>query len=130
MFKLVAVILIAGVALLTAFQVTATADEEEATLVNPLIPGVASFMVPGTGQLMIGESDIALLHSLVSIGILVSGYWAVLSLQTTFPVWEITVIAELGWSAYSALDAYSSTRQLNRYQLAFRKLLNYMMLGG
>lgn len=129
MFKLVAAILIVGVAFLTVFQVTGISDEEEATLVNPLIPGLASFMVPGTGQLLIGDSDRALLHFFVDIGVIVSSYSTALASQTPFLVWEITSIAWLGWSAYSALNAYSSTRQLNRYQSALRQLLSYMVLG-
>ncbi|MCR4404541.1 MAG: hypothetical protein NUW06_04595 [Candidatus Acetothermia bacterium] len=130
MLKPLVLILIAGVIFFLTFQATGLAAEEEAGQVDPLIPGLASFIVPGTGQLLIGDSDKALVHAIIDLGVLAAGCSAALLFPVPLVVWEVTVVARLSLSTYSALDAYSSTRELNRYHAALSQLISYMVQEG
>ncbi len=77
----------------------ATAQPNEAW-----IPGIASFAIPGLGQLLNDQSDKAITHFLVDLGI-----WAVyLTTARILPPLAIAMpVALLGWRGYSAYDAYT-----------------------
>ncbi|NIR14830.1 MAG: hypothetical protein GWN86_13135, partial [Desulfobacterales bacterium] len=58
MLKRATAILMVGLVLLVAFQVMGAAQEEEqVTPKNPLLYGLASFVIPGAGQFLNGETN-------------------------------------------------------------------------
>jgi hypothetical protein len=68
------------------------------------IPGLASFVLPGLGQLLNDQMDKAILHFAVDIGILAIGYYV----GTLFPFGFYALPAlHLGWAIYSGFDAYN-----------------------
>jgi hypothetical protein len=75
------------------------------------IPGLASFIIPGLGQLLNDQMDKAIVHFLVDVAINVGGYY--LTWMGPFgwygaPVWGL---AHLGWALYSGYDAYTVAKQ-------------------
>lgn len=80
------------------------------------IPGVASFVLPGLGQLINDEMDKAILHFVVGVGIGALGYgigWYILP-----GAWYLTPALYFAWSIYSGFDAYSVAKDHN-FQLGF-----------
>jgi hypothetical protein len=68
------------------------------------IPGLASFVIPGLGQLLNDEVDKAILHFGVNVGLVAVGWYA----ATLFPMGYYAVpTLYLAWGLYSAYDAYS-----------------------
>ena len=83
---------------------------------DALIPGVASFVLPGLGQLLNDETDKAILHFVVGVGIGAVGYgvgWYILP-----GAWYLVPALYFGWSLYSAYDAYSVAKEQN-FRLGF-----------
>lgn len=114
MLRRATVILIVGVALLLAFQVIGAAQEEEqVSPKNPLLYGVASFVIPGSGQFLNGETNKALTHFLVAVAIPVVGYYAALASPTPVLVGAAAGVAQLGWAFLSAMDAYRVAQRFN-----------------
>lgn len=79
---------------------------------NPLLYGLASFIVPGLGQLLQGDTDKALTHFLIDVAIgVVGGYLA------AFTPWgyvaPIAAAAHLVWAVYSAMDSYEMAVRYN-----------------
>jgi hypothetical protein len=75
------------------------------------VPGLASLIIPGLGQLLNDQVDKAVLHFGVLIGIYVAG-----SLGSLAPMygqfWPIIgLTAHLAWSAYSGIDAYNVAKE-------------------
>jgi hypothetical protein len=72
------------------------------------IPGLASFLLPGLGQLLNDEIDKAIIHFLVDVGIGVGGYFAVSVLPVPwYARTSLVAAAHIGWAIFSGLDAYN-----------------------
>jgi len=108
MGKVVALVIVAlGASAL--FPLAATAQEGPR---DPLVYGLASFLIPGLGQYLNGEPDKALVHFLVAVAIPTVGYYmAAITLNPLLAY--VTPLAQLGWSIYSALDAYNVAKAYN-----------------
>jgi len=73
------------------------------------VPGLASFIIPGLGQLLNDQMDKAIIHFGVAVGISVGGSLisSVLSYNGFWYGYSVVAAAYLVWSAYSGLDAYN-----------------------
>jgi len=71
---------------------------------DPLIPGLASFLIPGLGQLLNDQLDRALVHFGVDIAIWALGFYGATFLP---PLLFATPALHLGWAVYSGIDAYN-----------------------
>jgi hypothetical protein len=71
---------------------------------QPWIPGIASFVLPGLGQLLNDQLDKAILHFGIDVVIVAAGYYV--SLLTPIG-WYLLPALHLGWGLYSGYDAYS-----------------------
>ena len=73
------------------------------------IPGVASFLVPGLGQVLNDEINKGILHFLVMVGIdagarfLSYGLPSYLRMYMGYGIWALSI----GWRVYSGFDAYN-----------------------
>lgn len=68
------------------------------------IPGLASFVLPGLGQLLNDQIDQAIIHFGVSVAIWTAGFYS----AAIFPPMALATPAlALGWHAYSAYNAYT-----------------------
>jgi len=97
-------VLVVGIVAACMLFVTlgATAQDNDAW-----IPGLASFVLPGLGQLINDQMDRAILHFAVDIAIVAVGWYAV-ALLPFGPVGYYAIPAlHLGWAIYSGLDAYN-----------------------
>ncbi len=75
------------------------------------IPGLASFVLPGLGQLLNDEMDKAILHFAVGVGIGAVSWgigWYILP-----GLWYLTPALYFGWSVYSGYDAYTVAKDNN-----------------
>ena len=77
------------------------------------IPGLASFIIPGLGQLLNDQMDKAIIHfgvavaisvggSLISSALFYNGFWY---------GYSVVAAAYLIWSAYSGIDAYNIAKE-------------------
>ena len=73
------------------------------------VPGLASFIIPGLGQLLNDQMDKAIIHFGVAVAISVGGSLAssVLLYNGFWYGYSLTAAAYLVWSVYSGLDAYN-----------------------
>ena len=73
------------------------------------VPGLASFIIPGLGQLLNDQMDKAIIHFGVAAVISVGGSLAssMLFHNGFWYGYSITAAAYLVWSVYSGLDAYN-----------------------
>lgn len=95
------VALCVGVILLVS-TVVAVAETNDAW-----IPGLASFVIPGLGQLINDEMDRAILHFGVAVALNVGGYYVAALLPVPYYYsYPVVGLLHLGWSLYSAFDAY------------------------
>lgn len=95
---------------------------------DPLIHGLASFLVPGLGQYLNGEPDKALVHFLVAVAIPTAGYYLAVLTVNPFLAYAIPLL-QLGWHVYSALDAYNVAQAYNEAH-GFSSLNLGLKLGG
>ncbi len=80
---------------------------------DPLLMGVASFVVPGLGQALQGDFNKGLTHFLVAAAISVGGYY--IAWYAPFPfALPLVGLAELGWAFYSAADSYQMAVEYNQ----------------
>lgn len=101
------VIVSIAVSLLIVMTVSVSAQDEEA---GPLIPAVASVIIPGAGQLLNGEVNKAILHFALDIANWTT--WALLgSIPTPIPIGYLSAVAALGLRAYSGYDAYTVAKE-------------------
>jgi hypothetical protein len=102
--KLLVAMMVVG-ALLAAIGIGASAATSDAW-----IPAVASFVVPGLGQLLNDQVDKAILHFVVDVGINALGYYMTWSTFGWYaaPIWGL---AHLGWALYSGYDAYTVAKE-------------------
>ena len=78
------------------------------------IPGLASFVIPGLGQLINDQVDKAFLHFGIAVAIDVGGYYLASVLRYTYYyTYPLIGLAHLGWALYSAYDAYSVAKDQN-----------------
>jgi len=70
------------------------------------IPGLASFVLPGFGQVLNDEIDKAILHFGVAVALNVGGYYVAALLPFSYFSYPLVALIHLGWAAYSGLDAY------------------------
>jgi len=101
----IAVVVVLGVSVFSPLVGIAQENKEEK---DPLLYGLASFVLPGLGQYLNNQPSKALTHFLVALAIpvfcpvLVPDYW--------FIGWRICWLLQLGWHAYSAIDAYETAK--------------------
>jgi energy-converting hydrogenase Eha subunit E len=93
-----------------------------------VVYGLASFLIPGLGQYLNGEPDKALVHFLVAVAIPTVGYYMAFIALNPFLAY-VTPLAQLGWSIYSALDAYNVAKGYNEAH-GFSLLEFDFKLGG
>jgi len=72
------------------------------------IPGLASFVLPGLGQLLNDQLDKAILHFGVHVAIIAAG-WYVGTLLPWQSIYALSAL-HLGWAIYSGYDAYTVAR--------------------
>ena len=77
------------------------------------IPGLASFLIPGLGQLLLDEPDKAVLHFGVDVAILIGGGYiaSIMSPYYWYSGYSIVGLAHLAWSLYSGYDAYTTAKE-------------------
>ncbi len=77
------------------------------------IPGLASFLLPGLGQLLNDQPDKAIVHFGVDVAILVGGGYiaSMLSPYYWYSGYSIVGLAHLAWSLYSGYDAYTVAKE-------------------
>jgi len=68
------------------------------------IPGLASFVLPGLGQLLNDQMDKAILHFGIDVALVVAGYYVGMFLPIGF--YALPAL-HLGWAIYSGFDAYN-----------------------
>jgi len=96
--KLLCFLIVSGL-LVTSIGSQVMADDE----ISPVVPSVASFILPGAGQLINDQPNKALTHFVVGIGIYSSYTFTFLYRS---PLFRVIPILNLAWSGYSAYDAY------------------------
>ncbi|MCF7891187.1 hypothetical protein K9M78_08220 [Candidatus Bipolaricaulota bacterium] len=80
---------------------TAVADDN----LSPAVPAIASFIVPGAGQLLNEEPNKALTHFVVVLGIDTAAYFLTTTMMSGMP-YRLGTTLHLAWAGYSAYDAY------------------------
>lgn len=102
--------LLIGTSLLVVMTVSAGAQEGNT---DAWIPGLASFLIPGLGQLLNDEIDKAILHFGVDVAIIIGGGY--LTWLMPYPGYgygySIVGLAHLAWSLYSGYDAYTVAKK-------------------
>jgi len=71
------------------------------------VPGLASFVLPGLGQLLNDQMDRAIIHFAVDVGIIALGYYAAALMPLGAVAFYAVPALHLGWAIYSGLDAYN-----------------------
>jgi len=103
----VAVALVVG--LLAVMAVSSFAQTAPRT--DAWVPGLASFIIPGLGQLLNDQMDKAIIHFGVGVGIFI-GYSLAAITYNPYGLFSNSTFALVGlahvvWSIYSGLDAYN-----------------------
>ncbi|MCI2425235.1 hypothetical protein LM599_04430 [Candidatus Acetothermia bacterium] len=82
---------------------------------NPLLHGVASFILPGLGQFLNDEPSKALIHFLVAVAVPTVAVVATHLLHIPWYLRSAVIsLASLGWHAYSAFEAAETAEEFNR----------------
>ena len=100
------VVLVVLAGLLAVMGTNVTAQESDAW-----IPGIASFLIPGLGQLLNDEFNKAIIHFGVDVAILAAGTYVVSLLPWSPYRYGIVGLAHLAWSLYSGYDAYTVAKK-------------------
>jgi hypothetical protein len=95
-------ILVCVVAVLSVVTVGAVAQSTDAW-----IPGLASFVLPGLGQVLNDQIDKAILHFGVAVALDVGAYYVAALLPYTYYSYPLIGLVHLAWGFYSGLDAYN-----------------------
>lgn len=98
---LIVVLVFAFQALTGSFAMAAEAQTQK---LDPLLAALASFVLPGLGQYLLGDQPKAINHLLIYIGV-----WVVSSLLLPFTA-GISSILPVVWAIYSAYDAYQMAK--------------------
>ena len=100
--KLIGLVLISSLLIASLGTNKLVAEE-----LSPVVPSIASFILPGSGQLLNDEPNKALTHFVVIVGIDTATY---MFARTTRPFnwtsYRLGTALHLAWSGYSAYDAY------------------------
>lgn len=75
------------------------------------IPGVASFVLPGVGQLLNDQVDKAILHFGVMVAINAGAYYATSFFRYGYYRYSLVGLLHLGWAVYSGMDAYNVAKE-------------------
>lgn len=73
--------------------------------ISPVVPSIASFILPGSGQLINNQPNKALTHFLIG-AVIYSSYTVTYFGGTYDPYYNLLPVLNLAWSGYSAYDAY------------------------
>ena len=99
------VVCIVLVGLLAGFAMSVGAQQSN----DAWIPGIASFFIPGLGQLLNDEVSKAIIHFGVGLAIPVAGVFVISVLP--WSLWTVgysaVALATIGFRVYSGLDAYN-----------------------
>ena len=95
------VLVVGVVALGVLFAGVAVAAQDE------WVPGFASFVLPGLGQLLNDQIDRAIIHFAVDVGIVTLGSYAAALLPLGAVAFYAVPALHLGWAIYSGFDAYN-----------------------
>ncbi|MCX7795416.1 MAG: hypothetical protein N2380_02700 [bacterium] len=98
---LIIVLVFAFQALTGTFAMAAQAQTQK---LDPMMAALASFILPGLGQYLLGDQPKAINHLLIAIGLGIVGF--LLSPYT----FGLTSFLPLLWSIYSAYDAYQMAK--------------------
>ena len=83
------------------------------------IPGLASLVLPGLGQLINDQMDRAILHFGVAVALNVGGYYIAALLPFSYYYsYSLVGLIHLGWAVYSGFDAYDVAKAQG-FQLGF-----------
>jgi len=91
-------VVVAILAMVVLVSIGAAAQESEAW-----IPGIASFLIPGLGQILNDQIERGIIHFGVDVVIWALGFYGASFLP---PLVYATPALHLGWAIYSGLDAY------------------------
>jgi len=110
--RLIAVLLVAVMALALIPVGGAAQAQEGQERIDPLLAGLASFVVPGLGQYLNGEPGKALAHLIIAAAIpLVCDLVTYYTFPFYYPRYRLCAVIYLGWAAYSAIDAYQTAKR-------------------
>jgi len=94
--------------LLVVMTISVNAQEKNA---EAWIPGIASFLIPGLGQLLNDELDKAIVHFVVDIAIIAGGWYVAALLPYGWYGYSAVGLAHFAWSLYSGYDAYTVAKE-------------------
>ncbi|MGB9681868.1 MAG: hypothetical protein ACPL1I_02650 [bacterium] len=97
---IILVVILAVQALTGTFAMAAEA--QQAQKLDPMMAAIASLILPGLGQYLLGDQSKGLTHLLIDIGI-----WVVSIVLSFVGIGLITWVLAPLWSIYSAIDAYN-----------------------
>lgn len=98
--------------ILVSFGFQAIAKDAEGPR-NPLLMGLASFVVPGLGQVIQGDFEKGLTHFLIAVAIGVGGGYLAYLTPYGF-IAPVIMGAHLVWAIYSAVDSYQMAVEFNK----------------
>jgi ribulose 1,5-bisphosphate carboxylase large subunit-like protein len=102
--RLVAAMVVVG--LLATVGVGVSAANREAW-----IPAIASFAIPGLGQLLNDEIDKAIVHFGIDVVILIGGGYLSALMPWGWYGYSAVGLAHLVWAVYSGYDAYTVAKE-------------------
>lgn len=100
LFGKISIILVLVFAFQALTGTFAMAQTAQAQKLDPLLAAVASLVLPGLGQYLLGDQPKAINHLLIYLGA-----WIVGVLLAPFTV-GISSVLPVAWAIYSAYDAY------------------------
>jgi len=103
---IVASLIVASLLVVMTISVNAQEKNTEAW-----IPGIASFLIPGLGQLLNDELDKAIVHFVVDIAIIAGGWYVAALLPYGWYGYSAVGLAHFAWSLYSGYDAYTVAKE-------------------
>ena len=113
MAKRILIALLLGMVLLVLLPTVGMA-QEGAERRDPLLYGLASFILPGLGQYLNDEPGKALTHFIIAAAIPVVCYTVTYyTIPYWYPRYTLCGLASLGWAAMSAMDAYETAKRFN-----------------
>jgi len=112
MTKRILIALLFGTVLLALMPAVGVAQEGVRER-DPLLYGLASFVLPGLGQYLNEEPDKALSHFLIAAALPLACYFVTYYTLPWYPRYTLCSLLSLGWHAYSAIDAYETAKRFN-----------------